>query len=470
MNKKTILAVACIYIFFYILNYLTPICFGDDYVYAFIWEGHSMYEPMSEQVRRLSSFHDLLVSQWSHYFTGNGRAISHTIAQFFLWMGKDIFNMFNALISVLLIMEIYWCANKGVVTLDFKISRLGFIFFALWAFTPAFSQVFLWLTGACNYLWSAVLLLAFVMPYIHKYYFFEDDQSPGIGFIFGMFFLGVLAGWTNENSVCWIILALLTFIIFNWKLHKLEVWMVTGLTGLFIGYALLIFAPGNVARLQMETGASFGWLAGGLFKIHIDMLVVVLFFQFLLWYYSLRSLLILKDAALKNDAVRREKILVQSLCVLSFGMTGIMLFSPNFPPRSAFPGTIMLIIAASLLLRSNNEYSINLIRKSVKRLLLVVGSVYFLISTVATLYSFYDYHVQINNMLSYVKYSEQAKDEILTIYSLKPVSKIIANISGFRLLYYKMSDNEKDWRNVAFSRYYGIKGIRMLKRESDNPK
>ena len=465
MNKKTILAVVCIYIFFYILNYLTPMCFGDDYVYAFIWEGHSMYEPMSEQVRRLSSFHDLLVSQWSHYFTGNGRAISHTIAQFFLWMGKGIFNIFNALISVLLIMEIYWCANKGVVTLDFKISRLIFIFFALWAFTPAFSQVFLWLSGACNYLWTAVLLLAFLLPYIHKFYFFEDDHSRRIWFTLGMFFLGVLAGWSNENSICWIILALLVFISANWKKHKLDIWMVTGFTGLIVGYALLIFAPGNVARLQMETDVASGWINNGLLKMHIDMLVVILCFHFLLWYYNLRSLLILKDGALKNDAVKREKLLVQSLCVLSFGMTGMMVFSPNFPPRSAFPGTIMLIIAASLLLRSQNEYLVSLIRKSVKRLLVVVGSIFFLISTAATLYSFYDYHVQIQKILSIVNHSEQAKEKIMMIPSLKPVSKTVANISGFRLLYYTMSDNEKDWRNVAFSRYYGIKGIRMIKRE-----
>ena len=30
-----------------------------------------------------------------------------------------------------------------------------------------------------------------------------------------------------------------------------------------------------------------------------------------------------------------------------------------------------------------------------------------------------------------------------------------------------MSDDEKDWRNVAFARYYGIKGIRMVKHETE---
>lgn len=81
--KKSKYLLLLFFLFFYVFNYLTPMCFGDDYVYAFIWEGHPMYEPMSEQVRRLSSFYDLFVSQWSHYYTGNGRTVSHTIAQFF---------------------------------------------------------------------------------------------------------------------------------------------------------------------------------------------------------------------------------------------------------------------------------------------------------------------------------------------------------------------------------------------------
>ena len=49
------------------------------------------------------------------------------------------------------------------------------------------------------------------------------------------------------------------------------------------------------------------------------------------------------------------------------------------------------------------------------------------------------------------------------INSLVPVKDVVLNLSGYRLLFYKMSDDENDWRNVAFARYYGIKGIRMTK-------
>ena len=465
MNKKAIIAVICIYVFFYILNYLTPMSFGDDYVYSFVWQGHSEYEPLTETAKRVSSLQDLLISQWSHYLTWSGRSVSHTIAQFFLWMGKDIFNIFNSLISVFLVMEIYWCANKGIVTFDFKVTWLFFIFFALWAFTPAFSSVFFWLTGACNYLWPGVFLLGFLLPFVRKYYFFDEIVAKSSWFKFLMFFAGIIAGWSNENSICWIILCLLFFIVANRKQNEIETWMFSGLAGLTIGYALLMLAPGNVARLHAETGNSFRLFAHvlGLIKTHVDMLTVILCFQFLLWYFSLRSLFVLRIKTQNSEAVKKESVFIQTLCLLSFCMTALMIFSPNFPPRSAFPGTILIIVATTLLLRYQNESSIIFIRKNTKIILGIVGSVYFLISSTATLYSFYDYHVQIQKILSLVKQSEQAKEQVIVVPSLAPVRGTVANMTGFRLLYYEMSDTENDWRNVAFSRYYGIKGIRMIK-------
>ncbi len=112
--NKNIVLFGVFFLFFYYLNVLTPICFGDDYVYSFIWQGHSEFEPLSENAVRVSSFRDIFISQWSHYLTWSGRVVSHVIVQFFLWVGKDIFNIFNALISILLIIEMYWCANKNV--------------------------------------------------------------------------------------------------------------------------------------------------------------------------------------------------------------------------------------------------------------------------------------------------------------------------------------------------------------------
>ena len=468
--NKSVYLLTTFFFFFYIFNYLTPMCFGDDYVYSFIWQGHSEYNPLTMSAMRVSSFQDLLTSQWSHYFTWSGRTVSHIIAQFFLWMGKDIFNIFNALISVLLIMEIYWCANKGTFTLYFEMGRLTYIFIALWVFTLSFSSVFFWLSAASNYLWTSVLLLGFLLPYIHKYYFIEEKFAKNNWFWIVMFFFGIITGWTNENSICWIILVLLTFVCVTRKKNDIERWMIAGLTGLCIGYAVLMFAPGNVARLQAETGSASKWITSGLAKTNFRMLAGVFCFQFILWYFSLRSMFIMQYKTLKNDMMKREIILVQILAVLSFSMTAMMLVSPNFPPRSSFPGTVQLITATTVLLRIQEEYGTEIIQQNAKKFLCVVGSIYFVLSAIASFYGFYNYHVQVQQILSFVKYSEQAKTEIVTVPSVVPVSENVANMSGLHILYYEMSDNENDWRNVAFSRYYGIKGIRMIKSELDNPK
>ena len=79
-------------------------------------------------------------------------------------------------------------------------------------------------------------------------------------------------------------------------------------------------------------------------------------------------------------------------------------------------------------------------------------------------FQFYDYHLQVQNLLDCVKDSRQAKERVITASSLVPVSKAIANASGFRLLNFEMSEDEKDWRNVSFARYYGLKGIRMIEK------
>ena len=91
MNKKAIIAIVSIYLFLYLLNYLHPMAFGDDYLYSFIWQGQAMNIPISENAVRISSLDDLLQSQRLHYLTWGGRTLAHSIAQFFLWMGKDIF-------------------------------------------------------------------------------------------------------------------------------------------------------------------------------------------------------------------------------------------------------------------------------------------------------------------------------------------------------------------------------------------
>ena len=66
INKNALLAFLAIFLFLYIINFLTPMSFGDDYLYSFVWPGQSMFIPLPEGAVRVSSWHDLFLSQWSH--------------------------------------------------------------------------------------------------------------------------------------------------------------------------------------------------------------------------------------------------------------------------------------------------------------------------------------------------------------------------------------------------------------------
>ena len=473
MNRKTALIFAGVFSVLFVLNCLTPMAFGDDYLYTFIWQGHSMFTPLSEDAVRVSSIRDILVSQWSHYFTWSGRAVSHTLIQLFLWAGKPVFNLINPLVSILLIAEIYWCSHKGKVSLNFNAGMLCWIAFALWAFTPGFSGVFLWISGACNYLWTAVILLGFLLPYIKKYYSFEKalDKEGFLKYV--LFFIGIIAGWSNENSICWVILLLAIFIYANKNRQGIESWMFTGLIGLITGYALLMFAPGNVARLHVElsrmnvdTNSFMGWMKMGLFGEKLAILAVVSFFQFLLWYFSVRSLFLLQKRVLPDSDEKKEILLVKILCLLSLCMTFSMFFSPRFPLRSSFPGTVQLVIVSSILLRVQEEYAVEIVKRSAKRFLCAVSVIYSLVTVTATMYGFYDYHNQINSLLAFVQNNKQAKDNIITVDAFIPVSEGLTNASGLHIPTFTMFEDENFWSNVAFSRYYGIKGIRMIKNKS----
>lgn len=466
MRKKEILFFICIYTFFYLLNYLTPMGFGDDYLYSFIWQGKPEFIPLNEDAVRVSSWHDLFISQWSHYFTWSGRTVNHTLAQFFLWLGKEAFNFFNACITTLLIVEIYWCINRGRVSFDFRIHKICYIVFALWAFTPGFPTVFLWLDGACNYLWTNVILLGFLLPYIQKYYCFPKVTGKGTLFSLFFFLFGILTGWTNENSICWVILVLCIFLVNEMNRNGTEKWMAGGLAGLILGYSLLMLAPGNIARLQAVHGLNGMNITVIENSIHnsLNSFLKVIYFQIFMWYFGVRALLEIKQTHFiyQNKYYYKDFLLTIVLCLLAFGMSSIMVFSPEFPLRSGFSSTVQLIIATGILLRVQNHDQIKLITKSAKKVFIYVSGCYFIITTCVSFYNLYDLHMQTEKLLAYINLNRgKLQETVLTVKPFKKASRTETLLSGFHIVENELLEDDKSWENVAFARYYGIKGIRV---------
>lgn len=232
----SVLLLAVIGLFIYYLNVHTTMIV-DDYGYSFSWVTG----------KRIASVQDIVISQYKHYFSWGGRSVVHFFAQYFLMFDKSVFNIANTIAYLSLILVVYLHAIGR-----FKIYPvfLVIINFAFFTFMPTFGQVFLWLVGACNYLWGPLLTFAYLLPY--RFQFHSADamiKNKLLAFAFGL--LGIAAAWTNENlgvtAVCFIALSNLLYYLKNKTVY---LWSICGLCGACVGAALLILAPSNYVRLS----------------------------------------------------------------------------------------------------------------------------------------------------------------------------------------------------------------------------
>jgi hypothetical protein len=466
MSKKVWAILFLIFLVMFGLNYLMPLCYGDDYVYAFIWPGQSMYIPLPETVERISGLYDILVSQWKHYLTWGGRVPAHMLVQFFVWQNKLLFDILNSVVFVLLVLEIYWIANKGEVTLkNINLTALCVIFFSVWAFTVNFAGVFLWISGACNYLWMLAILLSFLILYVHKYYSMNKMTIRPGWVKYLIFVWGILAGWTNENAVCWIILALGLWIFKNRKQEGMETWMWFGLFGLCAGYFLLLLAPGNAVRADSYATVSI-WSWSHI-RFNLITFGVIEFFQVFLWFFIIVSWRKIRSTQITEEGLR-HLLLVKSFCALNLLSSGIMLLTPEFPARSGFSGLVFLTIGVALLICNQADLNVSLVENGAKKFIWIVAGGCFLITlygTYAGLYSTYRYNQSV--VLAVRQHKKAGLASVLEIPAPPKYSETLVWMSGRHIVHLSLKEDERDWTNVAFARYYGIKGVRIINLERD---
>ena len=151
--NKLILGSIILFFTALLFNHWTPYA-ADDYSYMFNLSDGS----------RMTSIGQIFSSLAVHYTKyGNGRLISHFFVMLFLIGSKWIFNLVNAFIFVLLILSIYHLTSHKKacsLLLFFAIPTL------LWLYMPAYGQIFLWLDGSINYMWSYLFALLFLSVYI----------------------------------------------------------------------------------------------------------------------------------------------------------------------------------------------------------------------------------------------------------------------------------------------------------------
>ncbi len=253
-----------IFVLMFLLNRHTPLQM-DDYDYRISW---STGEPVD-------GFMDVLASQAVHYRLWGGRTVVHALAQLFLWWGKPVFDAANAAMYVLFLLELYAIAKPRGRRFCWSILLAAHA--ALFLCVPFFGTAFLWLTGACNYLWgTAIALLPLWLVRGGRRRFLAIP-------------LGLLAGWTNENTACAVFLLVLLILVgMHIRGEKPGVWRWGMLAAQGVGILLMLLAPGNFTRasdyetgigrmvLRVPVAAVYGVLYAGIFAIAAVLLLALL--------------------------------------------------------------------------------------------------------------------------------------------------------------------------------------------------
>lgn len=330
-------------IFFLILNTLYPV-YLDDWHYSF---------NLAEE-GKLTGITDILKSQYEHYFSWGGRSVLHSIAQLLLWVGEPWNDLLNTLAYIFFVLLIYNITNKGNKTNTILFLYINiFIWFSL----PSLSQNLLWTTGSANYLWGG--LLVFCLLYYYTSYYLKDEIKASKGKAIGIFLLGILAGWTNENvGIALIFFLIGLFILLKLQKRQIPLWMITGLVGATIGCAFMILAPGNAIRSKNDL-----WVAHQLeeadlsFYFYRFVTVTKLAYKYLfipcVIYFILLTLYWLKAKEMK----KKEKLQLSLLFFFTAAVaTIVMSGSPMFPERAWF-GILIFLITGAMILYANIDFS-----------------------------------------------------------------------------------------------------------------
>ncbi|MDR2020580.1 MAG: DUF6056 family protein [Treponema sp.] len=320
---------------FFLMNFFT-IKITDDFCWEYI----------SGTQEKVQSVFDIFPSIYNYYMGPNnttggfhgGRIVAVFLTQFFVFLGKNIFNIANTIVYILFTLLMYFHITGTIKKIN--VFLYGAINIFAWYTVPAWGQNLLWLTGSCFYLWPLTIILFFLVP-LHKKCRIHDYN---INFFKSLLYLilGLLAGLSYENVAAAVFVLLFSYFIFKLKRKERPVlFEILGTIGFLTGFIILIVAPGNYERLNSyEIVYQYGFFKRVIIRFIPTTQRFFLNSGFLLTGFS--SIL-----GIEIFYHQKRTINLFSVLFLLAGITAAysMLLSPVFSNRTFFPVSIFLIIA-----------------------------------------------------------------------------------------------------------------------------
>ena len=408
-----------------VLNAHTPLMM-DDYDYSFSWSTGE----------RIDGIADVLASQAAHYRLWGGRSVVHALAQLFLWLGKPVFNIANAVMYVLLLMELLALSGCGWRRADCL--RLMLAHVVLLSGVSFFGTVFLWLDGACNYLWGTALALVplLIAKSEREGGFFDGGWARGAWALP----LGFLAGWTNENTACGVLALMALLIILDWRQkRRVRAWRVAAWAAQLLGVLVMLLAPGNFARAAQESG-------GGLLQeLVYRAAVVTLCLVRSAWMPALLGAALLLSGGRESwreprsrAALGRAGLLLAGALLSAYALVA----SPQISDR-AFTGVLALVLAAALALPMPGWLEHR--RRAAAAAALAAAAVLVGAQAAREVYA----HGQAwSAQLARIDAARAAGETEVTLDCVPSHSRFTMDI--------RLDGSPQDWPNSTLSRYFGI--------------
>ncbi len=359
VNKRSglfwVIAILVCFSVIFILNILTPLI-SDDFAYLFVYG----------EDRLVSSVGDILESQENHYYMWGGRSIVHFIAQVLLLLPPYVADLLNSLVYMGYVFLVYYHIKGREKD---SLSLFILITLAVWFLQPVLGDTVFWLTGAANYLWGTTLILLFLLPFR----MYEGQKSNIITQILMsviISILGVIAGWTNENTAAAMLLILILYCAYFYSQKwNIPVWLITGFIGSLAGFFLMIAAPGNYVRAGGSSLDLFVLLYRLFNSTH-----TLLFYCGPLLLVTLLMYIIFYRFPYKNSDDSLKLSLIYTIAAIA--AVYAMVLSPTFPRRALFGVVTYLIIGVGILFYKL-DFRHNFIRQA-RMLLITFGLLCFL--------------------------------------------------------------------------------------------
>jgi len=305
-----------------------------------LWYSTLLYEETP-----IVSVGDIVKAQVWHYNNWGGRSMTHTLLQLILLMGENVADILNIVFTALLAWMVCLVSESRKVPAFFAAVSMTIGLNANWKMSM------FWQSGAANYLYITVFILAFAYCYLRELPEETEAKVKSIpGIIVWILPLGLLTGWSNENMgpALWVMSLAVIWLVWR-KCRRVKAWMLLGNVSCLVGSILCIAAPGNFVRSGEVAAERYGTLWKLFLRCYGEATAAV--------NYLFPTLLVLGTLILIAKYVLKLSLGIQNVLLLLTALLswGAFILSPHYPDRATF-GTMMLCICVI----------VSLVRKIVK--------------------------------------------------------------------------------------------------------